>query len=360
LAELEDLLSRLQELQGSDLHARPGSPPRVRVDGQLRALDAPPLDADGVEALVRAALPRERMAELDASGEIDAGLSVPGVGRFRINVHRQRGSLAVVARLVPPGIPDLSALGLPPQVEHLADEQRGLVFVTGTSGSGKTTTVASLLQRINATRACHILTIEDPIEVLHADDRAMVTQREIGTDTPSYATALQRALRQDADVIFVGELTDAAAAEAALTAAEVGHLVITTMRTVGTVETVRRFIELFPPPQQAQARQALATSMRAVISQRLFERVDGGGRAVAAEVMVGTTKIVDCILDPMRQVDLEQMVAEGRYHGMQTFDQALLALVVDDVVSVRDALAAATHPEDLRIALEQAGVTTGL
>jgi twitching motility protein PilT len=360
VGELERLLSQLHELRGSDLHARPGSPPRVRIDGQLRALNLPELDAAAVESLVRAVLSPERLTELHERGEVDAGLSVPGIGRFRINVHRQRGSLAIAARLVPPGIPALPELGLPPQVERLADEQRGLVLVTGTSGSGKTTTVASLLQRINATRSCHILTIEDPIEVLHADEEAMVTQREIGTDTPSYAVALQRALRQDADVIFVGELTDAAAAEAALTAAEVGHLVITTMRTVGAVETVRRFIELFPPPQQSQARQAFATSMRAVISQRLFERVDGKGRAVAAEMMVGTAKIVDCILDPMRQVDLEHMVADGRYHGMQTFDQALLGLVVDGLVSVRDALAAATRPEDLRIALEQSGVVTGL
>jgi twitching motility protein PilT len=357
VATLDHLLASLDQLGGSDLHLKPGSPPRIRVDGQLRAADAPPLGADEVTELVRGALPAERLAELDETGEVDVGLSVAGVGRFRVNVHRQRGSLALVARRVPPQIPSLDRLGLPPQVERIAEEDRGLVIVTGASGSGKTTTVAALVDRINAQRACHILTVEDPIEVLHADRSAMVTQREVGPDTPSYAAAVQRALRQDADVIAIGELIDAETAAAALAAAEVGHLVITTMRTGGAVDTVNRLIEMFPPAKQAQTRQTLATSLRAVVSQRLLERADGRGRVVAAEVLIGTAKVVDCVLDPTRQVDLIRVMGEGTYHGMQTLDQALTVLVRDGLVSVGEALAAASHPEDLRIALDQAGVT---
>jgi twitching motility protein PilT len=357
VATLDHLLASLAQLGGSDLHLKPGSPPRIRVDGQLRAADAPELGADEVTELVRAALPPERLAELDEAGEVDAGLSVAGVGRFRVNVHRQRGSLALVARRVPPEIPSLDQLGLPPQVERIAEEDRGLVIVTGASGSGKTTTVAALVDRINAQRACHILTVEDPIEVLHPDRSAMVTQREVGTDTPSYAAAVRRALRQDADVIAIGELIDAETAAAALAAAEVGHLVITTMRTGGAVDTINRLIEMFPPAKQAQTRQTLASSLRAVVSQRLLERADGRGRVVAAEVLIGTAKVVDCVLDPTRLVDLLRVMDEGTYHGMQTLDQALTVLVRDGLISVGDALAAAAHPEDLRIALDQAGVT---
>lgn len=357
MATLDHLLASLDQLGGSDLHLKPGSPPRIRVDGQLRAADAPALGADEVTELVRAALPPERLAELDEAGEVDAGLSVAGVGRFRVNVHRQRGSLALVARRVPPEIPSLDQLGLPPQVERIAEEDRGLVIVTGASGSGKTTTVAALINQINAQRACHILTVEDPIEVLHADQAAMVTQREVGPDTPSYAAAVQRALRQDADVIAIGELIDAETAVAALAAAEVGHLVITTMRTGGAVDTINRLIEMFPPAKQVQTRQTLASSLRAVVSQRLLERADGRGRVVAAEVLIGTAKVVDCVLDPARQVDLIRVMSEGTYHGMQTLDQALTVLVSDGLISVGDALAAAAHPEDLRIALDQAGVT---
>jgi twitching motility protein PilT len=355
---LDQLLANLEEVRGSDLHLKPGSPPRVRVDGALRCLDHPPLDAAEVERLARQALPPERAAELDAVGEVDAGLSVAGVGRFRVNVHRQRGSLALAARRVPPGIPSLEQLGLPEQLERTTEEERGLVIVAGGGGAGKTTTMAALIDHINARRACHILTVEDPIEVLHSDRTAMVTQREVGTDTPSYAQAVQRALRQDADVIAIGEVADAETASAALTAAEVGHLVITTMRTGGAAETVGRFVDLFAPPQQAQVRQALAGSLRAIVAQRLLERADGRGRTAAAEVLVGTSKVVDCILDPARQGELERVIAEGTYHGMQTFDQALATLVRDGLVGAREALAAATNPGDLRIALEHAGVLT--
>ncbi len=359
MSQLEALLAHLNEVRGSDLHLKPGAVPHVRVDGQLRAAPFDSLSPGEVESLAESILDPTRAAELAASGQTGSGLSVPGLGRFRVAVHRQRGSLAMVVRRVPPEIPTLEELALPLQVERFADEERGLVLVSGTPGSGKTTTVAALLDRINRTRPCHILTIEDPIEVLHADSAALVTQREVGTDTVSYAEALRSGLRQDADVIFVGELVDAATARAALTAAEVGHLVITTMRATGAADTVSRLLDLFPVSEQDLARQSLVGVLRGIASQRLLERADGKGRTAAVEILVGTSKVVDCIADPARAGDLEQVIFEGQYHGMQTLDQALLELVRDGMVSLRDALATSANPEDLRIALGHAGVATG-
>jgi twitching motility protein PilT len=359
MTQLEELLRYLDEVQGSDLHLKPGAVPHVRVDGQLRATPFGVLAPGVVESLAAGVLDESRQAELARSGQTGSGLSVPGVGRFRIAVHRQRGSLAMVVRRVPPEIPALEELGLPAQVERFGEEERGLVLVTGPAGSGKTTTVAALLDRINRTRACHILTIEDPIEVLHADAKALVTQREVGTDTAGYAEALRSGLRQDADVIFVGELVDAATARAALTAAEVGHLVISTMRASGAADTVTRLIELFPLAEQHLARQSLVSVLRGVASQRLLERADGKGRVAAVEVLVGTSKVVDVIAGDHRTSDLARVLADGQYHGMQTLDQALLELVRDGLVSLREALAASPNPEDLRIALGHAGVSTG-
>jgi twitching motility protein PilT len=359
MSQLEEILSYLNEVRGSDLHLKPGSSPHLRVDGQLKPGPFAPLTPGVVEELAAGILDEGRQAELAATGETSTGLSVPGVGRFRVAVHRQRGSLAMVVRRVPPEIPNLDELGLPVQVERFAEEERGLVLVSGPPGSGKTTTVAALLDRINRTRSCHIVTIEDPIEVLHADAQALVTQREVGTDTAGYAEALRSALRQDADVIFVGELVDAATARAAFTAAEIGHLVISTMRASGVADTVTRLIDLFPVAEQDLARQSLVSVLRGIANQRLLERADGKGRTAAVEVLVGTAKVVDCIADADRVGDLEKVVAEGQYHGMQTLDQALLELVRDGLVSLRDALAASTNPEDLRIALGHAGVATG-
>ena len=358
MTQLTELLSHLNEVRGSDLHLKPGAPPHVRVDGQLRPAPFDALAAGTVEALVAEVLDESRKADLAATGETGSGLSVSGLGRFRVAVHRQRGSLAMVVRRVPPEIPKLDELGLPPQVERFAEEERGLVLITGTPGSGKTTTVAAILDRINRTRACHILTIEDPIEVLHSDAQALVTQREVGTDTVSYADALRSGLRQDADVIFVGELVDAATARAALTAAEVGHLVISTMRATGAADTVYRLIDLFPVAEQDLARHSVVSVLRGVVNQRLLDRADGKGRMAAVEVLVGTSKVVDCIADPARSGELERVVAEGQYHGMQTLDQSLVELVRDGMVSLRDALATTANAEDLRIALGAAGVAT--
>ena len=345
-------------MRGSDLHLKPGSVPHIRVDGQLRPTPFELARPGMVDELVATILDSARMADLEANGEASSGLSVAGLGRFRVAIHRQRGSLAMTVRRVPPEIPDLGLLGLPPQVERFAEEERGLVLVTGTPGSGKTTTVAALIDRINRRRACHVLTIEDPIEVLHADIEAIITQREVGSDTVTYAAALRSGLRQDADVIFVGELVDADTARAALTAAEVGHLVISTMRAAGGADTVTRLIELFPPQEQPQARQSLVATLRGVVNQRLLERADGKGRTPAVEVLVGTGKVTDCIADLSRMADLDQVLADGQYHGMQTLQQALVDLVTDGLVSFQDALTTSTRPEDLRIALAAAGVSS--
>ncbi len=358
VTQLDDLLSYLHEVRGSDLHLKPGAVPHVRVDGQLRPapFDAPPPGM--VEGLATGILDATRQEDLATTGEASSALGVPGVGRFRVSVHRQRGSLAMVVRRVPPEIPELDELGLPSQVERFADEEKGLVLITGTPGSGKSTTVASLIDTINRRRRCHILTIEDPIEVLHTDVEAIVTQREVGSDTSGYAAALRGGLRQDADVIFVGELSDAETARAALTAAEVGHLVISTLRASNVADTVTRLIDLFPATEQAQARQSLAATLRGVVCQRLLERADGKGRTPAVEILTGTAKVIDCIADPIRLHELDQLLADGTYHGMQTLQQSLVELVKDGLISLQDALAASTRPEDLRIALAQAGVNS--
>jgi twitching motility protein PilT len=358
--DLNQLLSHLHDEGGSDLHVKAGSPPRIRVDGRLQATPFPHVDATELEHLAQALLPPSRQSEFEATGETDFAHSVTGIGRFRINMHRQRGSVGLVVHRVVPGIPDPDSLGLPAAVERLAAETRGLVLVTGPSGSGKTTTMATLIDQINEKRDVHIVTIEDPIEVLHADKRAIVTQREVGTDTPSYSHALARALRQDPDVVFVGELRDADTVWAALTAAGTGTLVLSTMSTVGAADTVSHIIDLFPPVQHRQLRHALASSLRGIVSQRLLERADGKGRTPAVEVLISTPKVFDSIVDPDRQADLDRVIVEGEYHGMQTFDASLQHLVKDGLVSVRDALSVAVNPDEMRIAFQQLGLGPNL
>src|SRR5436190_6824678 len=344
------------EVRGSDLYVKVGTAPHVRIDGRLHAAPFPPVELLDSEALAIEIVPPARAAELAEHGELDYALSVSGVGRFRVHLYRQRGSLAIVFRRVIPGIPSWERLGLPPVVEKLAGEPHGLLLVTGPAGSGKTTTVNALIDHINEHRAAHIITIEDPVEYLHTDKQSIISQREIGTDTHDPAVALRRALRQGPDVLAISDLTDLETVQAVLAAASTGHLVIATLPTQSATETLTRVIDFFPPYQHKQVRHLLGSSLRAVISQRLLERADGKGRTAAVEVLVNTPKIYDCILDADRQSALERILAEGEYHGMQTFDQALFALFKDGMVSLRDALSVASQPEDLRIALQQAGL----
>jgi twitching motility protein PilT len=357
-SRLEELLRFLVERRGSDLHVKVGSPPRVRIDGHLQAVpfDAP--TAADTERLAFAVLPPARADEFEATSEADFALDRPGLGRFRVNVYRQRGTVALVFRSVAPGIPSFGSLGLPPVVQRLADERRGLVLVTGPTGSGKTTTIASMLDHINTTRAVNIVTIEDPIEVLHPDKRSIVSQREIGSDTEGFAQAMRRVLRQDPDVIFVGEMRDPETVWAALAAAETGHLVLSTLHTADTIETVNRIVDFFPSHQHKQIRLTLATSLRGIVSQRLLERTDGEGRVPAVEVLVNTGRVFDRVVDPEAPGDsLAEIVAAGEYYGMQTFDQALLQLHAAGKVGLREAMAAATNPSDLRVAMQQAGLS---
>jgi twitching motility protein PilT len=355
--DLDALLQHLVEHKGSDLHLKAGSPPHIRVDGRLEAAPYPAVSASDTERIAFQIMPTDRADEFASRNEADFAHSLPGLGRFRVNVYRQRSSVALVFRRVAPGTPSFEALGLPSAVQRLAEEPRGLVLVTGPTGSGKTTTIASMIDHINETRSVNIVTIEDPIEVLHTDKQSIVSQREIGTDTTDFAEAMRRVLRQDPDVIFVGEMRDPETVWAALAAAETGHLVLSTLHTTNATETVNRIVDFFPPFQQKQVRLTLGSSLRGVVSQRLLERADGKGRIPAVEILVMTGRIFDRIVDPEGHDEtIEELLAEGEYYGMQTFDQSLLNLYKNGLASLRDAMAISSNPHDLRVALQQAGL----
>jgi twitching motility protein PilT len=351
--DLDQVLREVVQRGGSDLHLKVGARPYIRIDGKLEVTPFDSVGAQDTERIAFAIMPKQRAEEFLACNEADFAYAVAGLGRFRVNVFRQRGSVAMVLRRVLPGIPSFEALGLPPVVRRLAEEPRGLVLVTGPTGSGKTTTLASMIDHINATQARHIVTVEDPIEVLHPDKRSIVNQREIGTDTDDFHSAMKRVLRQDPDVILVGEMRDPETVWAAVAAAETGHLVLSTLHTINATETIHRVIDFFPPHQQRQVRMSLAGALRGIISQRLLELSDGTGRVAAIEVLVATGRVFDKIMDPDETHDLEQVIADGEYYGMQTFDQSLLALYRSGQVGRREVLANASRPHDLRLQLEQ-------
>ena len=358
MLDLAELLRYTVEQRGSDLHIKVGSTPHVRIDGHLEPAPFPFVTPADAERMAFQILPTERADEFVNSSEADFAHSVPGLGRFRVNVFRQRGSVGLVMRRVLPGTPSFESLGLPPVVRRLAEEHRGMVLVTGPTGSGKTTTVAAMIDHINETKALNIVTVEDPIEVLHPDKKSIVNQREIGTDTADYSSAMRRVLRQDPDVIFIGEMRDPETVWAALSAAETGHLVISTLHTTNATETVNRIVDFFPPFQQKQIRLTLASSLRGVVSQRLLERADGSGRIPTTEVLVMTGRVFDRIVDPEAQNTIEEVIAEGEYYGMQTFDQSLFSLYKNGLVALRDALAVCSHPHDFRLQLQQEGLAT--
>jgi len=353
---LDDYLRHLVEVAGSDLHLKAGGPAYVRVDGQLTAVDAlPPLTPDDTEDFARRLMPPDRWDAFEQGSEADFAYSLPEGTRFRVAAFRQLGKIGLVLRRVEGGGPSFDELGLPASVRKLADEHRGLVLVTGPTGSGKTTTTAAMIGHVNATRRCHIVTVEDPIEILHGDNLALVDQREIGTDTGSFASALRSAARQDPDVIFIGEMRDLETTAAALQAAATGHLVISTLHTTSAKDTVTRIIDLFPPHQQSQARLSLAGSLQGIVCQRLVPRA-GGGRVAALEVLVMTSRIQELLLDPAQTGGVVDAIAEGDYYGMQTFDQHLLQLYKEGRVTFNDAMDHATSPHDFRIAVRAAGV----
>jgi twitching motility protein PilT len=347
-------LRHMVEAGASDLHLKSGLPPVIRVDGQLSHAPFPPLTPTDTETAADELLTEAKAFEFKSSNEADVGYTLPGVGRFRVNVFKQRGNVNLAIRRVRSDIPSFEELHLPPAVETLAAEPRGLVLVTGPTGTGKTTTIASMIGWINAHKRTHIVAIEDPIEIVHEDVLSIVDQREIGLDTDSYRTALKYVVRQDPDVIFIGEIRDPETVEAALQASETGHLVISTLHTLDATETINRIIDLFPPEVQRQVRVSLAGSLRGVLSQRLVPRADGKGRVPAVEVLINTGRVAERIIDPNQTSTISEVMAEGDFYGMQTFDQALVKLVADGLATPDDAAAVASSRHDFMLALKQA------
>jgi twitching motility protein PilT len=335
---LHDMLTALVHAQGSDLHLTVGAPPTVRMNGSLRPLpDHDPLDGTGTEALVRATVTDEQWQRFLREHELDFAYTLPGVSRFRVNLYHQRGACAAAFRAIPDHIRSLDELGLPDSVARFAELPRGLVLVTGPTGSGKTTTLAALLDLANRTRAAHIVTIEDPIEFLHPHKRSLVNQREVGADTISFAAALKHALRQDPDIILVGELRDLETTSTALTAAETGHLVLATLHTSSAAQTVDRIIDIYPPHQQQQIRAQLSTSLQGVVTQALAPRADGFGRTVVVEVMTATPAIRNLIREGKNH-QLPSFMQAGSNAGMLAFDQHLAERVREQFVSYEQAL----------------------
>ncbi len=346
--DINELLRKAIAQEASDLHIKVGSPPILRIYGELTPLTSEKKIAH--EDATKIALSVMSTAQADIfkrKNDMDLAYSVPGLGRFRCNIFMQRGTVGLVFRVIPMRIPTIDDLLLPEVIKKIAMEQRGLILVTGTTGSGKSTTLASMIDLINSTRTEHIMTIEDPIEYLHRDKKSIINQREIGNDTESFSKALRQALRQDPDVILVGEMRDFETIQTSLVAAETGHLVLSTLHTIDATETVNRIIAVFPPYQHKQVRMQLASVLKSIISMRLVPRADGKGRVPAVEVLIATATIKDCILDPDKTKSISDVVEQGAIHyGMQSFDQSIFSLFKSSLISYEEALRRATNPDD--------------
>jgi twitching motility protein PilT len=355
--DLEQALRRVIETEGSDLHLKVPARPIIRVQGRLEPIPgSEPLGPETTDAIFRSMCTHPgKLEEFEAEHEVDFSFAVPGVARFRVNAFLQRGSTSIVCRAIPFAIRTIDELLLPPVVNALADEERGIVLLTGTTGSGKSTTLAAMIDRINTTATKHVVTIEDPVEFLHKDKRSIINQREVGEDTGSFKRALRRVLRQDPDVILVGEMRDEETVRTALSAAETGHLVLSTVHTIDAAETVNRIIDFFPLSEQRQARAMLGGTLKGVISQRLVRTPDGRGRVATCEILRMTGRVKDMIMNPEETGRLPEVIAEGSYYGMQTFDQALLAHVQAGRVSMEEALKAATQPHDFKLLVSSDG-----
>ena len=354
---VNELLARAVDQGASDLHLKAGGMPMLRVRGSLVPMaDTPRLQAVDLDGIATAVLTPSHSALIGRHQDVDLAYTVPGLGRFRCNVFKQRGAVGLVFRVIPQIIPGFDALGLPAVLSSIAAEERGLVLVTGTTGSGKSTTLAALVDAINQARTAHIVTIEDPIEYLHQDRQSVINQREIGIDTASFATALRSALRQDPDVILVGEMRDHATIETALMAAETGHLVLSTLHTLDATETINRIIGVFPAHQQPQIRLQFATVLKAIVAQRLILRADGQGRAAAVEVLIATPFIRDAIADPARTHLVQSAIAQGgSQYGMQTFDQAIFGLYEHGSVSLDEARRWASNVDEFILRVQGIG-----
>ncbi len=355
---LNDLLTIAVERGASDLHLKVGSKPMLRLAGDLVAVaDAGVLAPQEILAASAAIMSEAQRQKFEEVHELDLAYSVPGLGRFRCNVFHQLGSVGLVFRVIPTTIRTIDELALPPVLKAIAQEERGLVLVTGTTGSGKSTTLAALIDHINRTRAAHVMTVEDPVEFLHHDQKSLVNQREVSVDTRSFAHALRSALRQDPDVILVGEMRDYETVETGLLAAETGHLVFSTLHTLDATETINRVIVVFPPHQQKQIRLQLASVLKAVVSQRLLPRSDGRGRVPAVEIMISTPFIRDCIVDKDKTHLIAESIAAGTsQYGMQTFDQSIFSLFERGLVSYEEALRWASRVDEFKLKVQ--GIST--
>jgi twitching motility protein PilT len=349
--DINELLKKTVELNASDLHIKAGSQPIIRVDGGLREMqDEQRLSPDDTRNIAEFVLTETRWKEFQTTRDIDIAYSVPGFNRFRCNCYMQRGSVGIVFRVIPLDILEIEQLHLPEVLRKIAMEPRGLILVTGTTGSGKSTTLASMIDYMNANRTDNIITVEDPIEYLHRDKKSIVSQREVGSDTDTFAKALRAALRQDPDVILVGEMRDFETIQTALTAADTGHLVLSTLHTADAVETINRIIAVFPPYQHKQVRMQLASILRAIISMRLIPKADGTGRVPAVEILIATEMVKGCIEDQDKTKLISDVIAEGTsQYGMQTFDQSLLYLFKKELITYEDALSRATKPNDFAL-----------
>jgi len=351
--KIDDLLRAATQFGASDLHVKAGSQPYMRIGGELRPIiDAPRLTQEDTLDMAFSMMSNRQKQRFKEMNEADIAYGVSGLGRFRANVFQQRGSVGMVLRVIPDKVRSLAELGLPPVIEKISDEQRGLILVTGTTGSGKSTTLAAMIDYMNATRGGHIITIEDPIEFLHRDKKSFVTQREVDVDTRSFAEALRGALRQDPDVILVGEMRDHETIETALTAAETGHLVLSTLHTLDATETIRRIVSSFEPHLQKSVRIQLAGILRAVVSQRLVRSAAGAGRVPAVEVMVSTALIRDYVINEEKTSQIRDAIAAGTsQYGMQTFDQSLFNLHESGLITMEEALRGASNPDEFRLRL---------
>ncbi len=351
---INDLLKIATERRASDLHLKVGSFPVLRVSGRLTPLgELARLSQEDTIAMAFSIMSGRQKQKFKDHFEIDLAYSVPGLGRFRVNIFQQRGTVGLVLRVIPAKIVTIEDLVLPPVLKTIADERRGLILLTGTTGSGKSTSLAAMIDYINSQRTEHIMTIEDPIEFLHRDKKSLVNQREVEVDTKSFASALRSALRQDPDVILVGEMRDYETIETALTAAETGHHVLSTLHTLDATETINRIISVFPPHQQKQIRLQLASVLKAAISMRLLPRADGNGRVPAVEVLRATNYIRDCIENKDKTKMIHEAIAQGTsQYGMQTFDQSIFSLFKRELISMEEALRRASNPDEFRLKLQ--------
>jgi twitching motility protein PilT len=351
---IDDLLRRAVETKSSDLHLKVGNHPYLRVDGLLNPLgDVPRITPEEMLSMAFSMMTNRQKQKFKETAELDMAYGVPGLGRFRVNVFQQRGNVGMVLRVIPTKIRTVEELELPRILGQICEEQRGLILCTGTTGSGKSTTLAAMIDRINSLRPEHIITIEDPIEYLHRDKKGFINQREVEVDTSSFSTALRAALRQDPDVILVGEMRDLETISTALLAAETGHLVLSTLHTLDATETIQRIIAVFPPPEQKQIRLQLAGTLKAVISQRLVRKSDGQGRVPACEVMISTGYIRDCIINPDKTRMIRDAIAAGTsQYGMQTFDQSLFDLYSRNLITLEEAIGRASNPDDFRLRVQ--------